>query len=103
MLNNVIIVGNLLILLESSILPKCKQLWCVDGGNGVTTLIIGVQTIKYTIFVICQITKYLLVSLIEVIRLVLNMIVVVVHNVVMLCENSLVIYLTPKQEKDIFR
>jgi hypothetical protein len=98
MLDSVIIVGNLLILLESSILANCKQFWFVDGANGVATLIIGVQAIKYTIFVICQITKDLLVSLIEFIKLVLNMIVVVVHNMVMLCENSLVIYLTPKQD-----
>jgi hypothetical protein len=102
MLDGVIIVRNLLILLERSILPNCKQLWFVDGGNGVATLIIVVQAIS-TIFVICQITKDLLVILIEFIRLILNTIVVVVHNMVMLCENSLVIYLTPNKERDIFR
>jgi len=94
----------MIVLLKSNILPNYKLFQFVDGKIGVVTFLINVQAISYIIDVIHQATKDLLMSPIETIGFTYNIIVIVhcvVHNMEVLCQNSFVIYLTPKKKKNI--
>jgi hypothetical protein len=93
----------MIVLLKSNILPNYKLLQFVDGKIGVITFLINVQAIRYIIDVIHQATKDLLMSPIETIGFTYNILVIVhcvVHNMEVLCQNSFVIYLTPKKKKN---
>ncbi|CAK9217263.1 unnamed protein product, partial [Sphagnum troendelagicum] len=93
-----------LALLESSILPNYNQLRFLDGRNGIATLIIGVQAIGYVTSIVYRAIHYLPVSPIEVIGFAFSMLVIVhslVHSVGVICQNPLVIYLNPTQERQM--
>jgi len=94
-----------LALLESTILPNYKQLRFLDGRSGIATLIIGVQAIGYVASIVYRAIHHLPVSPIEAIGFAFSMLVVVhslVHNVGVICQNPLVIYLNSSQEQEMF-
>lgn len=91
----------IIILLKNNILPNYKLFQFVNGKIVVVTFIINVQAIRYIIDVIHQATKYLFMSPIETIGFAYNTLVIVhcvVHNMEVLCQNSFIIYLTPKKK-----
>jgi len=93
-----------LALLESSILPDYRQLRFLDDRSGIATLIISIQAIGYVISIFYRVSLHLAVSPIEAIGFAYSVVVIVhsiVHNVAMLCQNSLVIYLNPTQEQEL--
>ncbi len=94
-----------LALLESSILPNYQQLRFVDGTSGIATLIISVQAIGYVTSIVYRAIHHLPVSPIEAIGFALSMLVMfhsLVHSVGVICQNLLVIYLSPAQEEEMF-
>jgi hypothetical protein len=93
-----------LALLESSILPYYKQLRFLDGRSGIATLIIGVQAIGYVTSIVYRAIHDLPVSPIEAIGFAFSLLVIVrslVDSVGVICQNPLVIYLSPEQEQEM--
>jgi len=96
--------GKLALLESSSILPNYKQLRFLDGKSGIATLIIAVQAIGYVIFIGYRAILHLPVSPVEAIGFAFSMLVIVhsiSHSVGVICQNPLVIYLSPTQEQEM--
>jgi len=91
-----------LALLESRILPNYKHLRFVDGRSGKATIIIFVQAIGYVASTVYRAILHLPVSPIEAIGFAFTVLVIVhslLHCLGVICQNPLVIYLNPKQER----
>jgi len=96
--------GKLALLETSSILPNYKQLRFIDGRSGIATVIIGVQAIGYVTSIVYRAIHHLPVSPIESIGFAYSLLVSVhslLHNVGVICQNPLVIYLSPEQEQEM--
>jgi hypothetical protein len=96
--------GKLALLESSGILPNYKQLRFLDGRSGIATVIIAIQAIGYVTSIVYRAIHHLPVSPIEAIGFAYSLLVIfhsLVHNVAVICQNPLVIYLTPEQEQEM--
>jgi hypothetical protein len=97
-------VAGKLALLESSILPDCKQFRFLDARSGIATLIICVQASGYVISIAYRAILHLPVSPIEAIGFSFSMFVIVhsvVHSLGAISQCPLVVYLLCTQEQEM--